>query len=195
MKIRRALTDRRCWLARTSPPAAARRSPAPATTPPCRPRRTRWPAAFAASFAAGDTPTACALAGGLGAAAHDRSGWCQQSPGWSTGYWSGAHCQLGDAEQFTADVRTTPTSRTHRSTGGRVSDFLVGVQPPAPRTGSRKVTLTSVQPAPFPECQLAALACNQMTGRPRAPRRGVRGRCHGRSAGPTDVLGCWPWAG
>jgi hypothetical protein len=99
-------------------------------------------AAFAASFAAGDTPTACTLTGGQALQHMTETGWCQRSPGWSTGYWSGAHCQLGEAGQFTGMWDYTYLTNTMID---RSMNFEVGV------TGSGtdwKVTLLGAQQDP-----------------------------------------------
>jgi len=138
MRIRRALPVAALLLALTACGSPA--DPAPATTPAVPSTPDAVAAAFAASFAAGDTPTACALTGGQALQRMTETGWCQRSPGWSTGYWAGPHCQMGEAAQFTGMwsykyYTNTPVDR--------FTDFMVGV------TGSGtewKVTFLGADP-------------------------------------------------
>ena len=96
--------------------------PAPQSAPPTTPDAVA--AAFAASFAAGDTPAACALAGGKALKYMTDSGWCQRSPGWSTGYWSGEHCQLPADSQFAAMAYYAYLTNTPVD---RFTNFVIGV--------------------------------------------------------------------
>jgi len=140
MKIRRALPVAALLLALAACGSPA--DPAPASTPAVPSTPDAVAAAFAASFAAGDTPTACALTGGQALQRMTETGWCQRSPGWSTGYWSGAHCQLGEAGQFTGMWDYTYLTNTMID---RSMNFEVGV------TGSGtdwKVTLLGAQQDP-----------------------------------------------
>ncbi|HZM66584.1 MAG TPA: hypothetical protein VFC16_09830, partial [Nakamurella sp.] len=77
MRIRRALPVAALLLALTACGSPA--DPAPATTPAVPSTPDAVAAAFAASFAAGDTPTACALTGGQALQRMTETGWCQRS--------------------------------------------------------------------------------------------------------------------
>ena len=99
------------------------------TTPPAPSTPDAVAAAFAASFASGDTPAACALAGGKAMKYMTDSGWCQRSPGWSTGYWSGEHCQLPADSQFAAMAYYAYLTNTPVD---RFTNFVIGVTGTAP---------------------------------------------------------------
>ena len=140
MTARRVLLASALLFALTACGTQADPTPPPPSTPD------EVAAAFAASFAAGDTPAACALAGGDALKKMTDSGWCQRSPGWSTGYWSGEHC-IHPANSVFAEMSyyqydtNTPVDR--------FTDFVIGVTGTAP---DLKVTFLGANPGGTATC-------------------------------------------
>lgn len=118
-----------------------------ATTPAAPTTPDTVAAAFAAAFAAGDTPSACALAGGKALQEMTDKGWCQRSPGWSTGYWSGQHCLLPADSQY-AEM-SYYDYRTNTPVDGFTS-FVIGVTGTAP---DLKVTYLGANPGGTDMCE------------------------------------------
>lgn len=99
--------------------------PAPPTTPEA------VAGAFAAAYAAGDTPLACTFAGGYAMEKMTRDGLCAHTQWPAVQYWPGRVCLFSkDDPDLTADTRGMQLFQFH--TDGQVAgfpDFLVGVQP------------------------------------------------------------------
>lgn len=135
-------------------------APAPPTTPD------GVAAAFAAEYAAGDTPAACTFAGGYAMEKMTRDGLCAHTQWPAVQYWPGRVCLFStDDPYLSADNRGMQLFQFH--TNGLVAgfpDFLVGVQQSGPTW-----RVTSVLPDTpstglmYQQCQLAAIG-NPTTG-------------------------------
>ena len=148
----------------SSTPAADGAATATVTATPSTPDGVAG--AFAAAYAAGDTPTACSYAGGYALQHMTELGQCAHTQWPAVQYWPGRVCLFSkDNPNLTADDLGRQVFQFH--TNGQVNgfpDFVVGVQPSGSSWRVTEVASdTTAERGMSAECAAAALS-NPTTG-------------------------------